>query len=371
MAKAIECKSVSKLCLVEYPTPEPAEDSILLKVLRSGVCGTDLQGIEGRRSLRYPVIPGHEIVAVVDKIGRQALKYIKVFGGNKLKEGDMVTINPRIVCGTCYYCQHLPHRQEMCLNARTYGSSLGSSQPPHLLGGWAKSLYILPGSEVIKLPTGLSDNLAVLSEPFACAVSLVDRFSREHDWITGDGFTLNRNIVVYGAGTIGILMAAAFSLAGAEEIIMLDLIEERLILSKEFGVSHIINTSINSHYIDEVRELTGGLGVDIIVEACGVPKVLTEGVKLLRRSGKLFEVGHLANVGMAEIDPHLICRNEIEILGHYAYPSSDSLVYAAKLLAERNFPYERLIQKISLDNYGTILDRNGKRNAVKIVFEME
>mgnify|MGYP001596253946 CR=1 FL=1 len=370
MAKAIECRGVGKLCLAEYPAPEPDEDNILLKVLRSGVCGTDIQGISGRRSLRFPVIPGHEIVAVVDKIGGHTRKYIKVFGGNDLKEGDKVTINPRIVCGACYYCRHLPHRQEMCLNARTYGSSLGSSEPPHLLGGWAENLYILPRSEIIKLPKELSDDLAVLCEPFACAVGLVDRFRREHDWITGDGFNLNRSIVIYGAGAIGILIAAAFSLAGAREIIMIDLVEERLLLSKEFGVSHIINTSIASHCIEEVKEITGGLGADIVVEACGVPKVLTEGIKLLRRGGKLFEIGHLADVGMADIDPHLICRNEIEILGHYAYPSGQNLAYAARLLDEHDFPYEKLIHKIPLNNYATILDNNARRNIVKMVFEV-
>ncbi|MBI4243742.1 MAG: alcohol dehydrogenase catalytic domain-containing protein [Planctomycetes bacterium] len=370
MAKAVECISPGKLHLIDYPTPDPVKDNILLKVIRSGVCGTDLQGIEGRRSLRYPVIPGHEIVAVVDKIGDQAHRHIKALGGNRLNEGDRVTINPRIVCGDCFYCQNLPQRQEMCLNAKTYGSSLQSNKHPHLFGGWAENLYILPGSEIIKLPEGLSDDLAVLSEPFACAVGLVDRFRREHDWITGDGFRVNCCVIIYGAGTIGILMASAFSLAGAEKIVMLDLIEKRLSLSKEFGVSHIINTSVTPDCIGYVKELTEGIGADIVIEACGVPKVLKEGIKLLRRGGILFEVGHLADVGMAEIDPHLICRNEIEILGHYAYPSSQNLAYAARLLAEHTFPYEKLIHKIPLDDYATILDRNVRRNIVKIIFEM-
>ena len=147
MVRAIECTGVRTLRLVDYPLPEMADDAILLAVRRAGVCGTDLEGIQGHRSLRFPVIPGHEVAAVIERIGAAALHRSRVFGASTLKVGDRVTINPRIVCGQCHYCRHQPGHQERCLKASTYGSSLGSAEEPHLLGCWAERVCLLPGSE--------------------------------------------------------------------------------------------------------------------------------------------------------------------------------------------------------------------------------
>ena len=133
MVRAIECTGVRTLRLADYPRQEMTDDSILLAVRRAGVCGTDLEGIKGHRTLRFPVIPGHEVAAVVEHIGANALSRSRVLGASTLKVGDRVTINPRIVCGQCHYCRNLPGHQEMCLKASTYGSSLGSAEKPHLL----------------------------------------------------------------------------------------------------------------------------------------------------------------------------------------------------------------------------------------------
>lgn len=355
---------------MEYQTPDVADDGILLRIVRAGVCGTDLEGIKGHRTLRFPVIPGHEVSAVVEKIGSQALKHTRVIGAETLREGDRVTINPRIVCGRCHYCRQLPGRQEMCLQASTYGSSLGSGRSPHILGGWAEYQYLLPGSEIIVLPEGISDDLAVLTEPFGVAAGLVDRFQHTHEWIAGDGFGMNRTVVVYGAGAIGILAAAAVSLAGASQVVMVDVANERLELSKAFGVTHMINPREVASVVDAVRDLTGGLGADIVIEACGVPQVIGQGVRLLRRGGTFFEVGHLANVGMAEIDPHYVCHNEIAIQGYYAYPTSQSLAYAAKLLSMEALPYRQLVHTVPLDEFECVFDEELRRATVKIAFAM-
>lgn len=368
MPRAIECTDVRTLRLAEYPLPEVAEDGILLAIRRAGVCGTDLEGIKGHRTLRFPVIPGHEIAAVVERMGADALRFSRVFGADTLREGDRVTINPRIVCGQCHFCRQMPDRQEMCLRASTYGSSLGSAHPPHLLGGWAEYLYLLPGSELIKLPDELSDDLAVLIEPFSVAVGMVDRYRQRQAWLAGDGFGLRRALIVFGAGAIGILTAAAFSMAGAGPVMMVDVADERLALSRQFGVTHTFNARTNPPTPDAIQALTGGLGADLAVEACGVPQVIGQALQVLRRGGMLFETGHLANVGLAEIDPQIVCRNELEILGYYAYPSSFTMAYAASLLMAQTFPYAALLQCISLEEYARVLDDSRRSGAVKTAF---
>jgi len=358
--------------LAEFPFPSLADDAVLLENLYCGICGTDVHGIEGKRSIRFPIIPGHELVSKVAEIGHRAPETIKVFGAGRLAEGDLVTINPRIVCGECYYCRSLPGRPELCMGARTYNSSIRSDEPPHLFGGWAEYIYILPRSELVKLPDGIDPETAVLTEPLACSVGMLDRYRRDHDWVTGDAFAVNRSVVVFGAGAIGLLAAACFHLSGATRIIAVDVVPERLELAKRFGVEITIDaaSTTREERVALVRDACEGLGPEIVVEACGVPETIGEGVEMLRRGGKLFELGHLVRTGPASIDPLLVCRNEIEILGNYAYRSSNCLACAARILAEGKLPYRELVKSFPMKDYREVLFGGRAAEAVKPAFKI-
>ena len=369
--KALQAIGINKVELTTFPKPVVEEDSILIKNLYCGVCGTDLHGIQGKRSIRFPIIPGHELVGVVEDIGSKALLRTRVFGGD-LSIGDLVTINPRILCGKCYYCQNLPGRPEMCMGAKTYNSTIRSDEPPHLFGGWAEYIYILPGSEIIKLPTDLDPEIAALAEPFACAIGMLDRYQKKHEYMYGDGFEIDREVVVIGAGAIGMFSISAFHLAGAGRIIAIDLIEEKLSLAKKFGATDVINGSDTTaeERIRRVRELSDGLGASIVVESCGVPSCIGEGIQMLRRGGIFFELGHLVKTPPAEIDPLKVCRDELEILGNYAYPSSQYLAYAAKLLKEYRLPYKKLLKSFVLEEFQDVLFSDKTKNIVKTVFKI-
>lgn len=367
--KALQCYAKNKIEIVEFDKPEPEDDSIILKIKYCGICGTDLHGIEGRRPVNFPFIPGHEIVATVDSIGKDACSFIKVIEGNNLQVGDRVTINPRIVCGHCYYCNNLPMFQEMCINAIT-ATSIGSKNFPYLSGGWAEYFYVQPGSEIIKLPEKLSDGNATLIEPYSVAVGCVERYKVIHDWISGDSFEINDPVVIYGAGAIGLLMVAGFHLAGAKDIIAIDIRNNRLDLAKEFGASFIINASEtkSDERVKIIRRITRNIGAGVVVEACGIPEIINEGVSALRRGGILFEIGHLFNIGKAKIDPFIICRNEIKILGHYAYPSSQTMLYAAKILEKNTLPYNKLLKFFRLDQYKEVIFGKKTDNGIKPIF---
>ncbi|MCK4400886.1 alcohol dehydrogenase catalytic domain-containing protein [bacterium] len=368
--KALQAVGVNKVELTEFSYPQVADDAILLKILYCGICGTDLHGIEGKRTVKFPIIPGHELVAKVVEIGPKALERTKIFSGDTLTVGDMVTINPRITCGKCYYCRNLPQRPEMCMGARTYNSSIGSDKPPFLFGGWAEYMYILPNSEIIKLPEGIDLELASLIEPLACSVGLLDRYRRSHDWVVGDGFNINRNVVVFGVGAIGLLAASCFHLNGARQIICIDALSSKLELAREFGATVTLNAKETSvaDRVEAVKEVCQGLGADIVIEACGVPATIGEGVKMLRRGGQLFEVGHLLKAEDARVDANLICRNELEIIGNYAYPSSNCLGYAAEILMQGKLPYRNLIKTYPLDDYREALFGKKDSSIVKSVF---
>jgi threonine dehydrogenase-like Zn-dependent dehydrogenase len=369
--KALECTGINILRLADFKKPEPEFDSLLMKIKTCGICGTDIHGIEGKRSINYPFIPGHEIVGVVESFGKDACKFIKIINADSIKIGDRVTINPRIVCGRCYYCQNFPLNQEMCINSIT-ATSIGSKGYPHLFGGWSEYLYVLPGSEIIKLPDNLSDGLATLIEPYTCAVGCVDNYERIHDWKAGDSFKINDTVVVYGVGAIGILIIAGFSLAGADEIIAVDARDDRLKLATEFGAKYTINVSSTTQEerVKSIKSLTENLGAGVVVEACGVPEVIGEGIGALKRGGILFEIGHLLNAGDAKIDPYSVCRNEIKIIGRYAYPTSQSMLYSAKILEQEDFPYDKLLRFYRLDQYQEAIFDKKVQDVIKLAFKM-
>jgi threonine dehydrogenase-like Zn-dependent dehydrogenase len=367
--KALQCSGPNKLELTKFQKPEPENDSILLRVKTCGICGTDVHGVEGKRTLKYPFIPGHEIVATIDSFGKDADKFIKYINGAEIKAGDRVTVNPRIVCGKCYYCVNFPMDQEMCINSKT-ATSIGSCDYPHLFGGWAEYMYLLPGSEIIKLPDDLSDENATLIEPYTCAVGCIDRYKNILNRKAGDAFEISDTIVIYGAGAIGMLMVAGFNLAGAKNIVVVDAIKEKLDLAQEFGASHTINVlnTNASERIKIIKELTQDLGAGVVIEACGVPEMINEGISSLKRKGILFEIGHLLDAGDAKINPYTLCRNEIQLLGHYAYPSSQSMAYAANLLAKNELPYEKLLKFFRMDQYKEVIFDKKTQNAIKPAF---
>ena len=372
MPKAIECSGKNELCLKDFPKPQAEHGCVLLKVLSCGVCGTDLHGIEGKREIGYPFIPGHELVAVIDQIGDGAGKSIKLIGADKLEKGMRVTINPRITCGDCFFCKEMPGHPQKCLNAKT-ATSMGSAAPPFFFGGFAEYFYALPGSELIALPENLDIRTGALVEPFSCAVGLVDRHRQSFSHIAGNGFEITEPVAVYGAGAIGILMMNAFKIAGAKTIIAIDIDAERLELAKEFGATHCIDSQnkTSGEKIALIREMTNGIGAGIVVEACGVPELIGEGVYALRRGGRLYEVGHLLKTEPAYIDPYTVCRNEIEILGNYAYPSSNTMRFAAELLARNDFPYEKLVSEIPFEKGADTIKNKKLGKAVKPVIVMK
>ena len=369
---ALECSGVNKIDLIKFQKQRLSDDAMFIKIDLCGICGTDIHGIEGKRSVKYPFIPGHEIDATIEAMGENANNSIKNINcRDELKIGDRITINPRIVCGKCYYCQNLSQYQELCINATT-ATSIGSSKPPHLFGGWAEHMCVLPGSEIIKLPEKLSDELAVLIEPYACAVGCISRHLGGYEWIYDRTSSISEAVVIYGVGAIGMLMLAGFYLAGAKQIIAIDANQEKLGLAKEFGASHTINvlSTTGDERIKKIKAIIDGPGAAVVVEACGVPDTIAEGISVLRRRGRFYELGHLFNAGKVELDPNHICRNEIEIIGNYAYPSSQSMVDAAGLLDKHELPYERLIKIFKLDQYRDIIFDKKIGNAVKAVFRI-
>ena len=161
-----------------------------------------------------------------------------------------------------------------------------------------------------------------------------------------------------------------FYFAKNKTFIAVDAIKEKLVLAKEFGANHTINvldTNANER-IKIIKELTKGIGAGVVIESCGITEMINEGISVLKRRGILFEIGHLLDAGEARINPYVLCRNEIQILGHYAYPSSQSMLFAAKLLERNELPYKKLLKFFRLDQYKEVIFDKKTENAIKPAF---
>jgi len=337
-----------RLELRRYPYPDRLEPgAVLLEMLASGICGTDKHtyrgetqqyaGTDHASSTPFPIIQGHENVGIVSDIGDGGAT---AFDGTPLAIGDRVVPAPNRACGTCEYCvADFPYY--FCRRLENYGNSLTSAEAPHLFGGWAEYLYLRPGTPVFKVPEGLPTEVAVLTELFAVTHSLDLAAAMPRP----GGFRPGDTVAVVGAGPIGIVHAAKARLMGASAVIAIDPFEARLSLTVELGATHsLVARADDREVLDFVRHVTGGRGVDVVVDGTGYPASFGPSLELLRDGGTLLEVGAFVDLGTVPVNPATILGRNLSIVG---VAGEDARAYDRTLamLAEHHHhvPFERAV----------------------------
>ncbi len=272
---------MTDLELRRFPLPVVPDGAMLVKVTCCTICGSDVHTWRGRRASPTPIILGHEIVGEIVEIGRGA-EYDA--GDRPLQPGDRVTWTIMDSCGKCYYCREkrLPMK---CRNLKKYGHD-SCAEPPHFLGGFAEYCYLSPGTCVIKLPDTLTDEVAA---PANCALATV---------IAGwEAISLKplENVLIQGAGALGIYAAALAKSYGCARIIVTDVLDQRLEFVKSFGATDTLNTTgmCADESAEVARGLTAGFGVDAAMECAGVPAVIPAGLKSLRVGGRYVQHGNV------------------------------------------------------------------------------
>ena len=324
MVKAAILEGVERLSLTDYPEPEVEANGILMKLELCGVCGTDMHLYGGKMAIPFPVIPGHEFVGTVEEIGDDA-RGMEV-KGQELAEGNRIVAVPGTnrFCGDCYFCRFMPHKPTLCTNRKVLGVNMTSTEPPHLLGGWAEKIYVdAEHFWVFKVPDEVPPEVAVLTEPMAVSSRAFERAYAPGLPTFGEGFGVGGTVVVQGAGAIGLLTVATAKIAGAGKIMVVDMVDERLKMAEKLGADHVIDMreyGTSEERVAEVQRLTNGLGADVVVECVGVPVAVPEGIDMTRRGGKFVEVGHYTDPGTVPVNPHTICFKDMDILGSWTYP---------------------------------------------------
>lgn len=273
--KALLLSAYRKLDLTDLPIPQAGPGELLVKVAACGICGSDVHGYDGSSGRRIPpIVMGHEAAGVVARLGA---------GTSNFKLGDRVALDSTIHCGECLFCR----RDEVNLCDKR--QVLGVSCSDYYRAGAFAEFVVVPARIAYHLPENLSFVEAALLETVAVAlhaVSLV-QFGKE------------ATSLVVGAGTIGILAQQALRAAGCSRVFVSDLDRTRLRLSKQLGATEVLQSGTD--VASKVLEFTGGLGVDVVIEAVGNTAAICTSIDSVRKGGSIVLVGNIT----PEISIHL------------------------------------------------------------------
>jgi len=263
---------------VDDPTPGPRE--VVVKVEACGVCGTDIHLLEGDSPLAsYPLVPGHEFCGEVVEVGA---------GVEHLKVGDFVAVDPNLPCGRCRFCQ--AGRDNLCENYQAIGVTRA---------GACAELVAAPAANAFLLPADLPRAWGTLVEPLSCAVHGFDRL----------GAKLADRYLIYGAGTMGLLMAQLAHRAGAAAVDVVDLKESRLPVAKRLGADH---TATSADELDHPQ------GWEVVIDATGVVPAIEDGLRRVARGGTFLMFGVTSAEATATFSPFRLYNEEVTVIGSMA-----------------------------------------------------
>jgi L-iditol 2-dehydrogenase len=301
-AAAVVMAAPGAMELRRYPYPPVEADSAVLRVDMCGVCGTDKHIYKGdakqiRGQSIFPYIGGHEVVGTVVEIGDIAAKTME-YGARTLEVGDRVAVAVEVNCGACWYCRN-QYNNITCENQLlAYGIHPGAEVPPHLRGGFAEFMYIAPGSSLFRIPDSMATDVAVFVEEMAVAYHALARAAGPFAAVK-EGFGPGDSVAVLGNGPLGILHGIMAAIHGAGLRIATDLSDRRLAKAQELYADVGINAAKTSveERVRRARELTGGVGPDLVIESAGDPEVFIEALEMVRKGGTVIEVGNWVDTG--------------------------------------------------------------------------
>lgn len=303
--------------LETVPVPEIGPGEILVKVHTCGICGTDLKKI-ATGSHSAPRIFGHETSGVVARVGAKVPQW---------KPGDRVMVFHHIPCGNCYYCQHKTFAQ--CETYKKVGCTAGFEPSG---GGFAEYVRVMDWiveKGTVRIPPETSFEQACFVEPVNTCMKGIERMSLQKD----------ETVLVIGQGPIGIILSTLAKRAGVT-VITSDLYEQRLTISKDFGLDNAINAS-HSDVVAEVRKRTEGRGADAAILAVGSNGLIRTAMDAVRPGGRVLLFAQTQH-GDAVFDPAAVCVDEKTLIGSYS-ASIDLQGESVRFVMGQEMALERLI----------------------------
>ncbi len=265
--KAALLEKTRAMSVGERPDPDLPADHVLVRVATSAICGTDVSIWAGKMPARIPLVPGHECTGTVVRAG---------VGVTRLETGDRVVLNPLASCGTCFYC--VRGLTNICL----HGGLRGREVP----GTFAEYVSVRE-TEAFAFPERVS---------FAAATNFVGLYTvvysqRKAPYIPGG------RVAILGQGSSGLLHTQLARASGAESVIAVTRSRWKLEVARKMGADEIVPAG-EADPVEAVRDLTGGLGADVVIETAGTAQTMTQAYEMVRPGGVILQFG----IGPARVD---------------------------------------------------------------------
>jgi L-idonate 5-dehydrogenase len=313
--KALVIHAPHDLRLEERAVEPLGPKEVAVRIAAGGICGSDLHyyhnGGFGAVRLKEPMILGHEIAGVVDRIGDEV---------GTLKPGDRVAVNPSRPCGNCRYCQE--GRQNHCLHMRFYGSAMPF---PHIQGAF-REVLVCDAVQAHKMADGVGLGEAAFCEPLAVCLHAARRA----------GPLLGKKVLVTGCGPIGALSVLAARAAGATEIVATDIAEATLAVVGKLGIATVFNTATDPTALKRYEADKGHF--DVLFECSGNAKALTGAFAALRPGGIVVQVG---TGGEFALPISVIVAKELELRGTFRFHEEFAL--AVEMIGSRRIDVRPLL----------------------------
>ncbi|MCQ6559815.1 zinc-dependent alcohol dehydrogenase [Paenibacillus mendelii] len=286
------------------PEPVPLPNEVLIQVKAVGICGSEIEGYLGHNSLRVPpLIMGHEFCGEIVSLGAEV---------STLRAGQKVVVNPLLFCGHCRPC--LKGLTQLCEKRNIIGI--------HRSGAFGEMVTV-PAEAVVPVPDSISPFRAALAEPLACSLRATKRAMAGHSL---------PNVLVFGAGGIGLLCAMAARILGASKIVIVDRNPDRLAMTKRLGLGEVVNSAVEDIRV-RAGELFGDEGIDVVIDAAGFQDTRETSVRMLNSGGTLMNIG--LGIDDTSLPLNHLTRQEITILGSFCYSREDFNDAVALLVSGR------------------------------------
>ena len=353
------------LSLMELDIEDPRDDEILVRVVASGVCHTDLVVQAGMLPVPIPVILGHEGAGVVEKIGSKV---------SKVKLGDHVVMSFNS-CGACESCREKEPAYCYEFMPRNFGATredgttaLSIENSPVHSNFFGQSSFatfsICRELNVVKVPKTV--DLSLLG-PLGCGI------------LTGAGAVINAlpvkkgsSFLVFGTGSVGLSSVMAAQIQGASTIIAIDLNEDRLEVARELGATHTFNPNNTTDLVDKIIELTTH-GVNAALDTTGLPDVIRDAVLCLAPRGSCGILGACPpdfEVTINELHFFTGGRKLIGIVEGSAYPDA-MIPKLINYFEEGRFPFDRLIKFYDFEHINQAIEDSEKGKTIKAIVRMQ
>ncbi|WP_405967007.1 zinc-dependent alcohol dehydrogenase family protein [Streptomyces sp. NBC_00015] len=325
--KAAVIESVGRAVVAEVPDPTPGPREVVVEVAACGLCGTDLHILQGEFAPKLPIVPGHEFAGAVVGVGTQV---------TEVSVGDRVAVDPSLYCHECRYCR--TGHNNLCERWAAIGVTTA---------GGAAQYAVAPVANCVRLPEHIRTQDAALIEPLSCAV-------RGYDVLRS---RLGAHVLIYGSGTMGLMMLELAKRTGAASVDVVDLNPARLETARRLGVS---GAAANPDELERPR------GWDLVVDATGNAAAIQDGLGRVAKAGTFLQFGVADYATRVSIDPYRIYNQEITITGSMAV--LHSFERAAELFANGVLdPKVFISDRMPLEEYPRALEQFAAGVGRKIV----